>query len=53
MVYLELSYLFDLDLALRPRGVINPFPDIPKLYFDSEDVIIICPDYQISTICPR
>ena len=34
-------YFFGLDLALRPREVINPFPGILKLSFVSEDVIMI------------
>ena len=34
-------YLFCLELALRPREVINPFPDLPKSSFDSKYMIII------------
>ena len=41
MEYLAFLYLFGLTLALRPREVINPFPDLPNHYFDSEDVILI------------
>ena len=37
---------FCLTLALRPREVINPFPDLPKLSFDSEDFIFIL--YRLS-----
>ena len=40
MAYLAFLYFFGIDLYLRPKEVINPFPDLPKLSFDSEDVIL-------------
>ena len=41
MAYLEFLFLFDLILVLRPREVINPFPDLPKSSFGYGDVIFI------------
>ena len=41
MAYLEILNFFGIALDLRPKEVINPFQDIPKLSFDSEDVILI------------
>ena len=41
MAYLAFFYFFGLALALRPIELINPFPDIPKLSFVSEDIILI------------
>ena len=41
MLYLAFLYFFDLMLVLRPRELIDPFPDITKLSFGSEDVILI------------
>ena len=36
-----LFVFFDLALVLRDRAVTKPFPDIPNLLFDSEDVVSI------------
>ena len=36
-----LFHLCSLTLAVRPREVTNHFPDLPKLSFDCEDVILI------------
>ena len=33
MEYLAFFYYFGLDLALLPREVINPSPDLTKLFF--------------------
>ena len=33
MTHLDFWYLFGLDLALRPIEAINPFPDLPELYW--------------------
>ena len=41
MVYFAFLYLYDLTLILKPREVINPFPDLSNVPFDSEDVILI------------
>ena len=41
MAYLSLFYLCGLTLDLRPREVINPFPDLSNFTFDSEDAILI------------
>ena len=41
MAHLAFLYFFGLALDLRPREVINPFTNIPKLSFGSEDVILI------------
>ena len=41
IAYLVFIYLFGIALALGLREAINPFPDLPKLKFGSEDVIII------------
>ena len=40
-IYCLFCISLDLFLDLRPRELINPFPDIPKLCFGSEDVITI------------
>ena len=41
MAYLTFWYFFDLALALILKELANPFPNIFKLSFDSEDVIFI------------
>ena len=41
MEYLAFLYFCGLNLALKPREVINPFPDHSNSPFDSEDVIFI------------
>ena len=41
MVYLAFLYFCDIDLVLKPREVINPFPYISNPPFDSEGVILI------------
>ena len=41
MAYLALLYFCGLALAMKPREVINPFPDLYNFTFDSEDVIFI------------
>ena len=41
MANLAFLYFFRLTLPFIPREVINPFPGLPKLSFDSEDVIFI------------
>ena len=41
MAYLAFLYFCDLTLVLKARAVTNPFPDLPNLPFDSEDVVFI------------
>ena len=41
MSYLAFLYFCDLALVLKPREVINPFPDLSNFPFDYEDVIFI------------
>ena len=41
MAYLAFLYFYALALALKPREVINPFPDLYNFPFESEDVIFI------------
>ena len=41
MAYLAFFYLCDLALVLKPREVINPYPDLSNFPLDSEDVIFI------------
>ena len=41
MAYSAYLYFCDLALVLKPREVINPFPDFSNFSFDSEDVIFI------------
>ena len=41
MAYLAFLYFYSLTLALKPREVINPFPDLSYFPFDSEDLIFI------------
>ena len=41
MVYLAFLYFSGPALALTSREVINPFPDLPKLSFGSEYVILV------------
>ena len=41
MEYLAFLYFFGVALALIPREFISPFPDLKKLSFVSEDVILI------------
>ena len=39
--YLSFLYFFGFALPLRLKELIKPFPGLTKLYFGSEDVIII------------
>ena len=39
MAYLEFFIFSDLLMVLRPREVVNLFPDLPKYYFGYKDVI--------------
>ena len=39
--YLAFLYVCNLALVLKPREVINPFPDLYYFPFDSEDVIFV------------
>ena len=41
MAYLAFLYFCGLNLALKPREVINPFPDLYNFPFDSEYVMFI------------
>ena len=41
MAYRDFLYFFCFTLALKPRELKNPFPDIYKFSFDSGDVIFI------------
>ena len=41
MAYLAFLYFCDLALVLKPREIINHFPDLSYFPFDFEDVIFI------------
>ena len=41
MAYLAFLFFFNLMMVLRVREAINPFPDLPKHSFGSEDKIFI------------